>query len=67
MRLFICALCLFGMIVPTFETKALTFEELPVKQASKQWEVQIGKTEWRSRKKVGFILMLSKSKTLDTM
>ena len=45
MRLFICASCLFGLIVPSFETKALTFEELPVKQASKQWEVQIGKAE----------------------
>ncbi|MCY7753352.1 hypothetical protein [Bacillus haynesii] len=45
MRLFICALCLLGLIVPSFETKALTFEELPVKQASKQWEVQIGKAE----------------------
>ena len=71
MRLFICASCLFGLIVPSFETKALTFEELPVKQASKQWEVQIGKaeagTEWRNRKKERFILMLSKSKTLDTM
>ncbi|MBU8801433.1 hypothetical protein [Bacillus licheniformis] len=45
MRLFICASCLFGLIVPSFETKALTFEELPVKQALKQWEVQIGKAE----------------------
>lgn len=45
MRFFVCALCLFGLVVPSFETKALTFEQLPVKQASKQWEVQIGKAE----------------------
>ncbi|MDI5791093.1 hypothetical protein PO124_29965 [Bacillus licheniformis] len=66
MRLFICASCLFGLIVPSFETKALTFEELPVKQASKQWEVQIGKAEagngMAKPEKERFILMLSKSK-----
>ncbi|MBT2647868.1 hypothetical protein J7E52_14370 [Bacillus sp. ISL-34] len=38
----ICTLFLLNIVVPTLETKALTFDELPIKQTSKQWSVQIG-------------------------
>ena len=40
---FILFLLIIVAIIP--ETKALTFEELPVKQTSKQWSVQIDKAD----------------------
>lgn len=39
----ICTFFLLTIFSPTLVTKALTFDELPIKQASKQWSVQIGK------------------------
>ncbi|MGM0879253.1 MAG: hypothetical protein ACQEWV_32620 [Bacillota bacterium] len=41
----ICTLFLLILVPSTIETKALTFEELPVKQTSKQWSVQIDKAD----------------------
>ncbi|WP_226670318.1 hypothetical protein [Metabacillus litoralis] len=41
----ICTLLLLLIAATPLETKALTIEELPVKQSSKQWSVQIGEAE----------------------
>jgi hypothetical protein len=41
----ICTLFLLNIVAPTLEAKALTFGELPTKQTSKQWSVQVGKAE----------------------
>ncbi|UPG63871.1 hypothetical protein [Metabacillus endolithicus] len=41
----ICTLLLLLIVTTSLETNALTFDELPVKQSSKQWSVQIGKAE----------------------
>ncbi|MCM3444144.1 hypothetical protein AB3Z07_26845 (plasmid) [Metabacillus halosaccharovorans] len=41
----ICSLLLLLIVATSLEAKALTFEELPVKQSSKQWSVQIGEAE----------------------
>ncbi|MFF2288542.1 hypothetical protein [Peribacillus butanolivorans] len=41
----ICTLFLLNIVAPTLEAKALTFGELPTKQTSKQWSVQVGEAE----------------------
>ncbi|MCV9887121.1 hypothetical protein [Metabacillus halosaccharovorans] len=41
----ICTLLLLLIAATSLEAKALTFDELPVKQSSKQWSVQIGEAE----------------------
>ncbi|WP_342603848.1 hypothetical protein [Peribacillus sp. FSL E2-0159] len=41
----ICTLFLLNIVAPTLEAKALTFDELPTKQTSKQWSVQVGEAE----------------------
>ncbi|MCK1981987.1 MULTISPECIES: hypothetical protein [Peribacillus] len=41
----ISTISLLNIIAPTLETKALTFDELPTKQTSKQWSVQVGEAE----------------------
>ncbi|MBT2716588.1 hypothetical protein [Bacillus sp. ISL-57] len=41
----ICTLFLLNIVVPTLDAKALTFGELPTKQTSKQWSVQVGEAE----------------------
>lgn len=41
----ICTLFLLTIFSTTIETKALTFDKLPVKQTSKQWSVQIDKAD----------------------
>ncbi|WP_350299087.1 hypothetical protein [Peribacillus frigoritolerans] len=41
----ICTLFLLNIVPPTLEAKALTFGELPTKQTSKQWSVQVGEAE----------------------
>ncbi|MFE4243839.1 hypothetical protein [Peribacillus butanolivorans] len=41
----ICTLFFLNIVAPTLEAKALTFGELPTKQASKQWSVQVGQAE----------------------
>ncbi|MBD8591536.1 hypothetical protein IFT92_27870 [Peribacillus simplex] len=39
----ISTLFLLNIVAPTLEAKALTFNELPTKQTSKQWSVQVDK------------------------
>ncbi len=41
----ICTLCFAGFFAQAAETKALTFKELPVKQATNQWAVAISKAK----------------------
>ncbi|MCM3410202.1 hypothetical protein [Metabacillus litoralis] len=41
----ISTLLLLFVAATSLEAKALTFDELPVKQSSKQWSVQIGEAE----------------------
>lgn len=43
--LVICTLFLLNIVSPMLGAKALTFGELPAKQTSKQWSVQIGQAE----------------------
>ncbi|QOR67316.1 hypothetical protein IM538_04025 [Cytobacillus suaedae] len=39
----VLAICCIFVIGPSFKAKALTFDQLPTKQTSTQWEVQVGK------------------------
>ncbi|XHU85492.1 hypothetical protein GW626_18340 [Peribacillus muralis] len=41
----ISTLFLLNIVTPTLEANALTFDELPTKQTSKQWSVQVGEAE----------------------
>lgn len=41
----ISTLFLLNIVTPSLETKALTFDELPTKQTSKQWSVQVDKAD----------------------
>ncbi|AOH57465.1 hypothetical protein ABE28_024260 (plasmid) [Peribacillus muralis] len=41
----ISTLFLLNIVTPTLEAKALTFDELPFKQTSKQWSVQVDKAD----------------------
>ncbi|MGM0924180.1 MAG: hypothetical protein ACQEWW_23770 [Bacillota bacterium] len=40
-----CTLLFLFFVSTSLETKALTFDELPTKQTSKQWSVQVGEAE----------------------
>ncbi len=71
MRFISCVILVVSIMIPALDTKALTFNVLPIKQVTKQWSVEVSKAKqirmYHGLKKGNIILILWKSKTLVMM
>ncbi|WP_412094495.1 hypothetical protein [Bacillus atrophaeus] len=45
MRFTSCVILVVGIMIPALDTKALTFNVLPIKQVTKQWSVEVSKAK----------------------